>query len=132
MQRQCFELPASAAFATATASPVGLRARFIHIDCPSAELAAVQSRNGLVAFFAICHFDETESPRSSGFAIGENADAIDRPVRFEDFAQLFFRSVKTEVPNENIFHRTPSLSLCTKAISHFSLGIFTEAASAPE
>lgn len=116
---ESFTLPATATFATATAGPLSLRTRFIHIDRSSSELTAVQSRNGLVPFFCICHFYETESPRSSSFAIGENTDAIDRPIRFEDLAQLFFRSVKTEVPNENIFHRAPFLSSRTKGNKPF-------------
>ena len=103
-------LTSSAALAAATAArALGLRASFVHVNSASADLASIQSGNGLVAFFGVCHLDETESPRTSGFAVGENADAVNRPIRFEYLAQLILRSIEAEIPNENILHGAPSL-----------------------
>ncbi|MCU1270224.1 MAG: hypothetical protein JWN74_1518 [Acidobacteriaceae bacterium] len=101
-------LTPSAALAPATAAgALRFRAGFVHINGASADLASIQFGNGLVPFFAVCHLDETESPRTSGFAVGEDADPVDRPIRFEDLAQLILRGVEAEVPNENIFHGAP-------------------------
>jgi hypothetical protein len=99
-------LTASAGFAAA-AGPLRLRTSFVHINSASADLASIQAGNGLISFFAICHLYETESPRTSGFAVSENADAVDCPIRFEDLAQLILGSIEAEVPNENIFHAAP-------------------------
>jgi len=107
-------LTASAALATTAARTLGFRAGLVHINSASADLASIQSGNGLVPFFGVCHLDETESPRASGFAVSENADAVDRPIRFEDLAQLIFRSVETEIPNENIFHGAPSFVIANR------------------
>src|SRR5438067_332159 len=123
-QRGSLTLAPSAAFATATAGPLSFRTRFIYIDCPSPHLAAVQTSNRFVPFFRICHFYETESTRAASFAISKNADPVECPIRFENFAQLFFRSIKAKVPNENIFHRAPLSVIANRVNTQYLVGIF--------
>lgn len=99
--------PIAAATTTAAACTLGLRARLIYIDRPTAELAAIQSGNCLLAFFCVGHLYETKATRTPGLTIRQNAHAIHLPVRLEQLAQLIFGCVEAEIANKNVLHSCP-------------------------
>jgi hypothetical protein len=96
---------ATAAGSAGTA--VGLGTRFINIQCATAKLFPVQSRNGFLGFACIGHFYERESARAPGVTIGDQADLIDFAVRFKQGPQLRFRGAVREVANKKFLHGFP-------------------------
>jgi hypothetical protein len=88
--------------AAATTPALNLRTRFIYIQSASANLSAVQRRNGFLSVFRTCHLDETEATRATGIPISHDADAVHLPVYLEKFSQFVFRSVEVEVPNKDV------------------------------
>lgn len=95
-------LTSSAAVATAAAGTLGFGASFVDVNRASPELRSIQPRDGLVPFFGICHFHKAKPARTSRVPISENTHSVDVPVGFEDLAELIFRRVEAEVPNENV------------------------------
>src|SRR5207248_1490774 len=75
-------LTAPAALATA-AGTFCFRAGFVYVNAASAELAAVQTGNCLLAFFRIRHLYKTKPARTASIAIGKYAHSIHVPVRLE-------------------------------------------------
>ena len=76
-------LTTTATLAAPAAGPFSLWTRFVHIDCTTAKLAAIQTCDRFVPFFAIGHFNKTKSARTSGFAVGENTYPIHCAIGFE-------------------------------------------------
>ena len=95
--------PPSATLCAATTSAFGFGARFVHIDCASAKLSTIEPRDGLLAFFVIRHFDETEASRPACLAISQNARTLHMSISLEKLAQLVFGRVEAEIANEDVF-----------------------------
>ena len=66
---------ASAVASTASAM-FSLGTRLIYVERASADLGAVQRRDGLVALFIAGHFHKTESARAPGITIGHDAHPV--------------------------------------------------------
>ena len=104
--RRC--VPAAAAAAATAAAAFGFRSRFVHVQCASADLRAVQRRDRL-------------SP-SSAFAISTKPKPRERPVSrsvmmltrstcpcdFEQLTQFFFGRVEIQVSNKDVLQAVAS------------------------
>jgi hypothetical protein len=96
---------ASTAAAETTASTAALPgARFVHIDLTAADISTIESRNRALRLAVIRHLDEPETARTSGIAIGDEADAFHRTVRFEQSPNTRFRCAEIQIAYENILH----------------------------
>jgi hypothetical protein len=97
---------------TTRAAPgtVRLGLRFIDLQSASAKLRSVQSSNRLIGFARIGHFHKPESSRASSFAIGYNADFLDRSVRFENRSQLRLGGAVGQVADVKVLHCISSLN----------------------
>jgi hypothetical protein len=69
-----------------TSGPVGFGLRFVNLQRASAQFGSVQCRNRFVSFTGVSHFHKRETPRASGFSVGDDVDFLDRTVCFEDCA----------------------------------------------
>jgi hypothetical protein len=81
---------AEALSAPASAWGVGLRLRFVDLQCASAQLSSVQCSDRFVRFCRVRHLDESEAPGAAGLAIRNNADALDCSVCLKQAAKLRF------------------------------------------
>ena len=99
----------SASSASASAA-LDLWTRFIHIQGASANLRAVQRRDGLLSVFRTRHLHEAETTRAPGIPVGHDADPVHLPMDLEQLAQFVFRSIEVEVPNENVLQANLPLS----------------------
>jgi hypothetical protein len=107
----------AATVASATSGVLGLGARLVHVERPSAYLRTIQPRNGLFSVLVAGHFHKAEPARPSGIAVGHDADPIHLPERFKHLPQFVFRCVKTQVPYKNILHASASALSCRSASS---------------
>jgi hypothetical protein len=96
--------------AASAASALDLWTRFIHIQGASANLRAVQRRDGLLSVFRTRHLHEAEATRAPGIPVGHDADPVHLPMDLEQLAQFVFRSIEVEVPNENVLQANLPLS----------------------
>src|SRR5690348_3566148 len=69
--------------AAATATAFAFRARFVHVQRPAVELSSVDCRDRLVRLGRVAHLDKCKAAGAAGFAVGDDADAIDRSVPLE-------------------------------------------------
>src|SRR2546426_10900781 len=81
----------------ATTATLTLRPRLVHVQRAPANLRAIQSCNGLVAFFIVSHFDKAKASRASGVAIGHDAHAIHLPIRLKQLTQFVLCGVEAQV-----------------------------------
>src|SRR5215831_8567519 len=89
--------------ASATSGAFRLGSRFIHINCASTELCAIEPCDCFFSLLGVRHFNERESARAAGITVGENAYSIDLAVEFESLAQFVLGGVEAEVTHEDIF-----------------------------
>jgi hypothetical protein len=68
----------------------GLGFGFVDRQCPSTQIASIQSRDRFVGFTGIGHFHEPKATRPSRIPIGHKCDLFDRAMCLEDGAQLRF------------------------------------------
>jgi hypothetical protein len=102
-------IPASASSIASTASGVlGFWTRLVHVERAAADLRAVQRSDGFLSIFVAGHFYKAEAARTSGIAIGHNADPVHLPKRFEHLPQFVFRCVKAQISDKNILHASTS------------------------
>jgi hypothetical protein len=96
----CVSLIIIAPASTATAAPttkllptpatttaprtIRLGLRFVDLQRASAQFRSVQRRNRFIRFRGIRHFHKPESPGSSGFPVGYDADFFHRTMSFEN------------------------------------------------
>lgn len=76
--------PAIPAISPPATTPICFGACLIDVQSPSADLRAIQPGDCLLALFVTRHLYETKTARTPRFAIRENADPVDLPVRFEE------------------------------------------------
>lgn len=93
----------TAAVSTAK-SAVTLRACLVDGERPSTSVSAIKGENGGIGFTIVLHFDESETARASGVAVGDNSRTINYSVRFEPLAQIGFRGAKRKVSNKYLLH----------------------------
>jgi hypothetical protein len=55
----------------------------IDLQSPSAQISAVQRCNGLLGFAGVGHLNKRKAAGAPGFAIGDQADLVNRAVGFE-------------------------------------------------
>jgi len=96
--------------ASSASAALDLLTRFIHIQGASANLRAVQRRDGLLSVFRTRHLHEAEAPRAPGIPVGHDADPVHLPMDLEQLAKFVFRSIEVEVPNENVLQANWPLS----------------------
>jgi hypothetical protein len=97
--------PAAASSAVSTtAATVFFGTGFVDVDRPSVKLSAVQFGNRPICFGGIGHFDESETSGLAGIAVGHNAYALNRAIRFKQRSNRVFGCSKAEVPYKNILH----------------------------
>src|SRR5439155_5140636 len=69
-------VPAAARASTAS-TLAGLR--LADVDLPAADVAAVQTRDGLAGLARRAHLDEAEAARAAGVAVGDHGCRLTRP-----------------------------------------------------
>jgi hypothetical protein len=96
---------ATALGAVSTAAPaLFLRPGFIYGERSAIEFLAVERDNGPLAFAVIGHFHESKASGLSGIAVGYDADAIHRAVRFKQGSNSILSGTEAEISYKNIFH----------------------------
>ena len=76
--------------ATTSAAALDLGTRFVDVQCASANLGAIQGRNGFFSVFRAGHFDEAETARAPGVPVRHDADPVHLPMYLEELAQFVF------------------------------------------
>jgi len=102
--------------ASATSGAFRLWPRFIHINCASTELCAIEPCDSFFSLFGVRHFNECESARAAGITVGENAYSIHLAVGFESLAQFVLGGVEAEITHEDIFQVALFLSRTGQAL----------------
>jgi hypothetical protein len=109
----------------ATSGAFRLRPRFIHINCASTKLCAIEPCDCFFSLLGVRHFNERESARAAGITVGENAYSIHLAVGFESLAQFVLGGVEAEVTHEDIFQVAP-LSFANRGGAPEARRCFTE------
>jgi hypothetical protein len=68
---------ATAAATTTAASATFTGTGFVDGDRTTADFLTVEAFNGLTGFFVVCHGDEGEATRTTGFTVGDQRDIFD-------------------------------------------------------
>ena len=105
---------AAATAEASTAAALGLGSSLVDVDGPSAELRAVQSRNGFLSVVITGHLNETEAPGTPSVSIRHDADTVHLTVAFKDLPQFIFIGIEAEIPHKNILHASSSALSCRK------------------
>jgi hypothetical protein len=111
------ELPASVAAAAAPAATAAIAAAFtsataasalgpgfIDIEGTTAHFVTVETADGLIAFGVVGHLDKSKTTGLAGFAVRNDADAVDRTVRFKERADILLGRPKAEIAYKNVLH----------------------------
>src|SRR5262249_3941907 len=91
---------------TLASAPRTFRLRFGLVDGQrsSAQIGAVESRNRLVGFTGVGHFNEPETTGAARIPIRHEGDLLDRAVCLEGVSQLCFGCAVGQIPNVKVFH----------------------------
>jgi hypothetical protein len=81
---------------------LGLRAGFIDYQVAIAKKAAIQHLDSLAGLFLRRHLDEAEAPWAARELVRDDPNGLDGPGLLEQLTQVFFRSLKREVPDEQL------------------------------
>jgi hypothetical protein len=105
---------ATAAAPTAASKPAApttsrFRTSFVHIDRASVHLGAVQLRNRRFRIALFGHFNESETARLPGIAIGDDIDPLHVAILREGGVQVLLGGLIAKVPDKNIGHQNCSL-----------------------
>jgi hypothetical protein len=111
-------MTAARAPAAITARAVGFGPSLVDLEIASAELLAIEGRNGFGGFGIIGHFHKGEAARPAGLAIGDNMNAPDLAEGLEQRSQIGFRSLKTHISDKKTFHTISpfELFLCGQSL----------------
>src|SRR5579863_2634867 len=96
--------------AASTCRPFRLGPRFVDVERTSANLTAVNRRDGFFALFRIRHLDKTKTAGTPGVTIGHDADTVNLSVGRKQLPQFIFSGVEIQISNENVL-QTNSLEL---------------------
>ncbi len=114
----------AAAAETAAATGTGFfRTRFVHLQGSVADARSIQSGNRGIRLVIVHHFDETETLRATGFAIGDDIHRIHGSMLFEFFAEIVLSCPVSQVTNVNLH-----LSLFLPPGNKNKSDLFTQAA----
>jgi hypothetical protein len=100
--------PAIATVTPTTTAAFHLGASLVYVQRASADLAPVESGDGLVSIFRARHFHEPEAAGAASIPVGHDADAVHLPIRREKLAQFFFPGIEVEVANKNVLQANAS------------------------
>src|SRR5580704_2734358 len=91
---------------TARSAAAGFRFRtcFIHFQIAAAYVFAVERCDGFRCFGVVGHFDETETTRAAGLAIGGDVHAGELAEGLEERAQILRGGLKAHVADKEILH----------------------------
>src|SRR6185503_13354675 len=78
--------------------------RFVDAQRASADVFAVELRNGRFGFALVRHLDETETARASRLSIHEDLDGRNLAKRTEGIAKLVFAHLVRQISNVDIHH----------------------------
>jgi len=79
-------------------------ASFIQLHLTVIQAESIQGLHSGTGFGIVGHFDESETARSVGVAVGHDGHGLNRSVGREKISQLCFGSRGIKVPNENVNH----------------------------
>src|ERR1700722_18956930 len=96
--------PTAATWSTRSAAGFGFRAGFIYFQIAAADVFSVERRDGFRCFGIVGHFDETETARAAGLAIGGDVHAGELAEGLEEGAKIFCSGLKAHVANKQILH----------------------------
>jgi hypothetical protein len=96
------ETAAAATRASAAAAALPLGTGFIHIQCTSFEIRAVQGSDSPVGFFGVAHLDKRKATRAAGITIRNQIDTIDGSITLENRANRRIGSGKIQIAYKNI------------------------------
>jgi len=88
-----------------------LRPGCVHMDGSSVELSAVQGSDCRFRRGIVSHFDKCKASGLTRFAVRHDPEAFHRTVFLKYGSNVLLRSVRTEVPNENIIHLSLPIAL---------------------
>jgi hypothetical protein len=94
---------------TTTALPNFLRPRLIDGQGTSTKLMAVELRHRLLRLLVGRHFDECESPRSTGHTIAHDGDGLYLPGLSEQCFEILFHRLIRKIPDEQFATHVPLL-----------------------
>src|SRR5581483_3416857 len=95
-------LPPAAIAAESAALLFG--SRFVDVQRPAVQFAAIQTRNCSVRFFAHAHLHESEASGPAGFPIGDEVYPVHRSISFKHGSNRIFGCSEAEVSYKNILH----------------------------
>ena len=81
----------------------------IYIKRASPDLAAVERGNRFLAILRVRHLDKAKAARTSGVAIGHDANPVHLSVGFEEVTQFLFCSIEIEIAYKNVLHAIASV-----------------------
>jgi hypothetical protein len=90
--------------ARAAAARFRFRARFVYFQIAATYVFAVERCDRFRRFGVVGHFDETETTRAAGLAIGGDVHAGELAERLEERAEIFRGGLKAHVTDEEILH----------------------------
>jgi hypothetical protein len=93
----------SAAFTSATAASA-FGPGFVDVESAPAHFVTVQTADCLIAFGVVGHLDKSKTAGLAGFAIRNDADAVDRTVRFKERADILLGGPEAEIAYKNVLH----------------------------
>jgi hypothetical protein len=98
-------ITAAATWAARTAAAgFRFRASFVNFQITSADIFAVEGGDSFGCFGIVGHFDETETARASGLAIGGDVYAGELAEGLEESAEIFRGGLKAHIPDKEVFH----------------------------
>jgi hypothetical protein len=95
--------------ATETTTAFSLGTRFVNVQRAATEIFSVQGRDRFFSFGGIGHFDESESARTPGVTVSDNAHLVDLSVRFKQRTQLGFSCAVGDIADKKLLHTFPFL-----------------------
>ena len=87
---------------TAASATLDFGTRFIDVERASANLRAIQGRDGFFSVFPTRHFDEAKTARAPCVPVRHDADPVHLPMYLEELAQFVFRSIEIEISNKDV------------------------------
>ena len=94
--------PSASAMFPAPAAAFAFGPGFVHIERTAAQLRSVKRGNSFLPVLGICHLHKAKATRTARVPIGHNAHTVHLPVGLEELAQLVFRRIEAEIPDEDI------------------------------
>jgi hypothetical protein len=104
---------ASAATITTATAALRFRTSFVHVHRSTVKFRAVERGDCRIGLATIRHFNESESTRLTGIAVGDNVDVVDGSIRSESGPQIILRGLKIEIAYEYVGHSNGPVRNCS-------------------